>query len=255
MTQSNTKSFTAVGLGPLLPAAVGDTINYNITGTWVGTWALLATDNGGASYYQLDSGTANKASTPVVVKGPDNLAPGSPLQVVFQCQAYTSGTIIAAMNKNEPANTRQVLQCAFAKVGATAGWTAGTAAADTSLAALPQSQTAATLIIPVTGLKIGDVITGAFLLGEIIATSTGDTLDCALHSQLGVAGSITDTNLGSMTQYVSASVNDLFTSKNTKILLTEEHTIVEGESFYLILTGTTAASNSMKIHGAVVNVH
>src|SRR4051812_30812795 len=57
--------------------------------------------------------------------------------------------------------TGQAFQVAMrAKVGTTAGWVIAAANDLPYMATLPASQTSSTLILPIDGLRIGDIITG-----------------------------------------------------------------------------------------------
>jgi hypothetical protein len=256
MTQSNSKSFTATGNGTILNTTVGQQVNYATSGTFVGTWAVRCTDNNGASYTTLATGTGVASGSVVADPSPNHTAsPGARCDVVFQCDAYTSGTIVCALNLTEPATVRGLIQMG-GKVGGTAGFTAGGTAnaADTFLLACPASQTAATAVIPVTGLKAGDIIDSFNLIGEGVFTGTGSTIDVALRSQAATAGVITDALVSSMTQFVSATANVILNAANTKRLLVEETTVAANTTYYLLITVTTAAGDSIKIVGANVNV-
>lgn len=254
MTQSISKSFTATGVSTALRLKSGRKITYSISGTFNAAWSIKQTDNNGETYKTVASGSGTAAASGVVDIIDGNVT-GAQVDTIVSCDAFTSGTMVTSLVVAEQLSEvrGRVMGMAGAKVGATAGWTASSNGADTMVAALPASQTAATLVIPITGLLIGDTITSFYLTGEIIATGTADTLDASLHSQTAAAGVITDASLGSMTQFVSASANGVFNSANTKTILANEATVTEGVSYYLLLTGTTASSNSLKINSAVVN--
>lgn len=256
MTQSNSSSLTGAGKGTTINTTVGQSVAYNISGTFVGTWAVRATDNNGASYTTLATGTGVASGTVLVDPSLNHTAgPGQRSDVVVMCDAYTSGTIVGALTLAEPATVRSVVFTG-GKVGGTAGFTAGGSAnaADTFLLTCPASQTAATAIIPVGPIKVGDVIDSFGLIGEGVFTGTGSTVDVSLRSQTVTAGVVTDALVGAATQLVSATANVVLSTANAGLLLPNETTVAANTSYYLLVKVTTAAGDSVKIVGATVNV-
>lgn len=137
-----------------------------------------------------------------------------------------------------------------AKAGATAGWTVNSGV-DTEYANCPASQTAATLIIPLPGLNPGDTITGFRLNGAVISAGGAVTVDAALHKQVPTSGAVpTDTSIGAITQ-VAVTANALLSSANTRKASLSE-SVADGNTYYLIITVTTAASTSVNLVGATV---
>ena len=261
MKQIVTDSLTAVGKGAVLNVPVGSQVSYNIAGTFVGTVSLYETPNNGGLYKRIAGPfTAGATGTVKVADGfigPQNAVVG----VVLGIDAYTSGTITNTSNLVEGSIPftkllNKIFNVAM-KVGATAGWVASTTGVDSNKATMAASQTAGTLVIPLSGLLPGDVLSSFHLYGGGIFTGTASTLDASLHSCIVSAAGTTvvDTNLQSMTQFVSATANVIFGMANTYTELASEHVVVEGETFYLLLTGTTAAGDSMVILGANVGFH
>jgi hypothetical protein len=139
------------------------------------------------------------------------------------------------------------------RVGATAGWVL--TGIDNSKATIAASQTNSTVVIPVTGLKVGDIITGYSLLGMINAGATGNstTINSALHSVQAVAGSATDTAITNATTSKISTVNAVLNS--TVGGVTGLSVTVAGDTtYYILVTGTTAAGVTASIHGALVTV-
>jgi hypothetical protein len=135
------------------------------------------------------------------------------------------------------------------KVGATAGWVVN-GAADLVQATLPASQSASTLVIPITGLKVGWTITGFRVVAQIESAGGTVTVDAALRAQTNVAADPTDALIGAgMTQ---ASVTADTALSGTKTGLTE--TVVNTKSYYLLITATTAGSTDIRFLGAFVTV-
>lgn len=131
--------------------------------------------------------------------------------------------------------------------GATAGWVI--AGSNTGSAKCPASQTAATFVVPVDGLLVGDVITGFNVYGQI----EGDgavTLDVALRRLTAAAADLTDASVGAITQ-VSTSVDAIVNASKTGL----GEVVEAGESFYFLCTATTAAGTDIDLQGFVVTVN
>ncbi len=82
-------AFTAVGSGPLFRSKAGESFTYTVTGTFVGTWILEKTDNGGKTWTQVATGTSTQAATVINSEKAENYR--------FRCSDYTSGTITATL--------------------------------------------------------------------------------------------------------------------------------------------------------------
>lgn len=136
-----------------------------------------------------------------------------------------------------------------AKAGATAGW-AVRGAANTSLATLPASQTSSTLVVPVHGLKVGDVITGFYLLGQIESAANTVTVDAELRKHTSAAADVADASVASMTQISVTADTAINKSNSRKASLSE--VINEDETLYVLITGTTGLSTDVALQGVVV---
>lgn len=169
---------------------------------------------------------------------------------------YVDGTaIMAATSSGVSSMVRSKTHCinTGSKVGGTAGWTVGGGAVDTGLVATcPASQTASTLVVPVPGLKVGDTITAFYLAGQIESAGNTATLDADLRKLTAVAADVTDASVGAITQ-ISATADTAITSSNsTKSSLAE--VVADGETFYVLLTATTAASTDIALQGVYITV-
>lgn len=140
------------------------------------------------------------------------------------------------------------------RVGATSGWVL--TAIDNSKATLAASQTSSTLVIPITGLKVGDVITAFALLGMINTNNTGNqvTINSALHSVQAVAGSSTDTAIANATTSSVTNANTVFNGTSAGVKSGLSITVAADTTYYILVTGTTAAAVTAAIHGALVTV-
>lgn len=138
-------------------------------------------------------------------------------------------------------NFAEVLQIGTrAKVGATAGWVVAAADNLPYVATLAASQTGSTLIIPINGLRIGDIIAGFTVNAQIESAGGAVTIDGDLRAVTNVAAEPTDASIGTMTQ---VSVTADTASAQAKSGLSE--TVTAGKSYYLKITATTAASTDI----------
>lgn len=87
---SVSKSFTAVGVGPELFVANGESFTYDVSGTFVGTVQLQQFSRGGWTVLA----TATDAASGTLILDALN-KPYARLR--FQCTAFTSGTIVTAL--------------------------------------------------------------------------------------------------------------------------------------------------------------
>jgi hypothetical protein len=144
------------------------------------------------------------------------------------------------------------MQGGFSKVGGTAGWVVA-AADNTNLITMPASLTGSKLIIPVIGLKVGWTITGFHLVGQIESAGGIATLDADLRKHTAAAADPTDASLGTITQLSVTADTKVDSANTTKTLATPE-VIAQDESFYMVLTATTAAATDIALMGGVVIV-
>src|SRR3990167_10408240 len=109
-----------------------------------------------------------------------------------------SGTTVGTLTRTG----RQLILTTGAKVGTTAGATVNHADNVASLFRVPASQTASTVVIPITGLEVGDIVTSFCINGQIESAGNTCTLDAALYRGLGVAADNTNTAItgGGITQ-------------------------------------------------------
>ena len=147
--------------------------------------------------------------------------------------------------------TQQFIQSiAYAKLGASgAGWVIG-AADSTSLATLPASQTDENMVIPITvPLKVGTIITGFTINGQIESAGNTATLDASLRKMTAVDSDFTDAAVGAFTTLTKTADYKVVDGNS---LLNE--TVAADESFYILVEGTTAASTDIAIGGVTITV-
>lgn len=132
------------------------------------------------------------------------------------------------------------------KIGGTAGW-AVNGAANLSEATCPASQTAATLVVPIYGLKVGDTITGFKIAAQIESAGGAVTLDADLRKMTVAAADPTDASVGAITQ-VAVSADTAVAAAKTGLA----EIVAADEWFYILITATTAASTDIRFLGATV---
>lgn len=160
---------------------------------------------------------------------------------------------------NTPASINRTAQVYFvtapgnAKVGTTAGWVVA-AANNTSRVTLPAGVTGGTLVLPiVAALKVGWTITGYYLVGQIESAGNAATLDADLFKLTAAAADLTDESIGAITQ-ISVTADTAVTSANSTKTLASPEVIAADESFYVLITGTTAASTDIDLMGVAIIV-
>lgn len=132
------------------------------------------------------------------------------------------------------------------RVGAGAGFTL---AGNTIAALLPASQTAAKLVIPLPGLRPGDTITKFKILAQIESAGGTVTLDADLRKLTNAAADPVDASVGAITQ-VSVTADTAVAAE--KGSLTE--VVAADASYYILVTGTTAASTDVQVLGALLDI-
>ena len=144
------------------------------------------------------------------------------------------------------AGTRQILiNAQSGKAGATAGWTTAT---NTGSAKCAAGSTAATFVVGIDGLQIGDVITGFTAYGQIEGDAAV-TLDVDLRKLTAAAADLADASVGAITQ-VTTSVDAIVNASKTGL----SEIVGAGESFYFLCTATTASGTDVDLQGFVINV-
>jgi hypothetical protein len=142
--------------------------------------------------------------------------------------------------------------CGNAKVGATAGWviTGGT---NKNSATLPASQTGSTLVIPIEGLQVGDIVTGVAVVGQV--ESAGNTVTAAMDVRklTSAAADLVDASLATDNLGAGVTADTILSAANLGVSgLTE--VMAENEALYVLITATTAGSTDIDLMSLVVSV-
>lgn len=119
---------------------------------------------------------------------------------------------------------------------------------DTGIATIAASQTAATFCIPL-NLKAGDIITSFKLSGQGESAGNAYTVDADLRATTAAAADLTDASIGSITQ-IAKSADYKIADAKTGL----SHTVISGNSYYVLVTVTTAAATDVALQGVEVTV-
>lgn len=131
---------------------------------------------------------------------------------------------------------------------ATVGWVV--TGADKGLATLAQSATADTLVIPISGLLEGDVISAFTVRGQLESGGNTATVDADLRKLTPAAGGTADASIGAITQISKTADYEIDDSKT----LAASETIASGETLYLLVTATTAAATDIELSAIELTV-
>lgn len=145
----------------------------------------------------------------------------------------------------EPVSMATRMATNMKKLGSSAGWSANPAA-NTDESTCPISQTAAELVIPLTGLRIGDRITSFWPVGQVVSVAAC-TVDVSLRKITGAAADLVDASVAAITQ-VSTAVNLELGTAHAKTGLSSE-VVGADETFYFLITATTDGDATIGLIG------
>lgn len=269
---------TAVGVSQVLTVAPGRSVTYSATeSTFVGIATFERSRNGGASWETIESATDASMVGGTLVNN-TRADEWFRFRVVQNGESAVSGTLSVSvadvartmLEYRNPDNTvlfklteegidtaRRISQkritnaAGQAKAGATAGWVVA-AGADTALVTCPASQTGATLVVSINGLKVGDTITGFHLVGQIESAGGTVTVDADLRKHTAAAADVSDASVGAITQ-LSVTADTIMSASNTRKASLSE-VVAADETFYVLLTATTAALTDIALQGVALEV-
>jgi hypothetical protein len=149
--------------------------------------------------------------------------------------------------------TAQTYTFTDAKLGSTgSGWVVN-AAADLWSSTCPASQTSETLIIPVSGLHVGDIITGGNLVGQVESAGGSVQINIELRKLTAAAADLTDATVSDIVRATAITADAILSVSNTT-LGTMNETVGADETFYFLVTATTAGSTDIALQGAQLKV-
>ena len=239
---TTSKSFTAKSAGTALLLKPTETANYSLSGTFDQVLQLEKSRDGGQTWeivVSKDGVAASGSTTNLTSKA--FLLRWSSVSV-----GGTPGTAVTSI-ATKTVGEKRIVGVDGAKVGATAGWTVN-AAANTSLATCAAGETGATLVLPIPGLKVGDVVKGFNIIGQIESAGGAATLDADLRVHTAAAADVADASVGAIAQV--AVTADTLLSEDTAGVVLADRKIAEGETLYCLLTATTASATDIAIQGA-----
>ncbi len=239
-TQIWTKGGDLVSASPLVLGTDGN--YFDVTGVvgfsqitcTAGTWFML----------QFDDALTMTDGANLDLGGADIITAAGDRGIFFAVATDTAELVVPFVHE-----ARQRLINTGAKIGTTAGWTIQTNDNLGLIATCPASRAAATLVIPIPGLKVGNKITAFSVVGQIESAGNTVTLDADLRKHTAAAGDVTDASVGAITQ-ISVTADAIISSSKTG--LTE--VVAADETFYVLLTATTTALTDIALQGITVTV-
>lgn len=179
--------------------------------------------------------------------------PNAPGQYRLLCSGYTA-TITYVIGDYLSDGKREfiILPASGGKVGATSGWVPA-GATDLALATLPAAQTAATLVVPVRGLKVGDVIKSFSANGQIESAGNTASITVALKKTTAAAADVTEGTVATA-DALSVTADAIISDTNCYKEVTTPDVVAKDETFFFLITATTAASTDIALQSLVLEV-
>jgi hypothetical protein len=185
----------------------------------------------------LDLGTAGKSFGAIVADGAVDFNSTANIQGALTLQAGLVRT------------GQEYIINSGGRPGATNGWLT-TGSANLMNYTLPASETTtATLVIPVSGLHVGDTITAWKLVGQIESAGNTVEMDGDLRKITTVEAGNSDASVGAITP-IDVTADTAVAAAKTG--LTE--VVAANESFYVLVSATTASSTDIDLQGITVTV-
>jgi len=243
-----TKTFSAVGSDDSISVAHGGKVYYSVTGTYAGTVKLEQSFDKGASWSTAVAVIADTVASGTI--DPVNHRNRDRVLYRWTSSVYTSGSPATTVLEIPAQQQTKVFNAGvLSKVGGAAGFVVG-AASNICLATCPASQTAAKLVIPLSGFKTGDLITSAGLIGQIESGGNAATVDLEIRKHTAAAADVADASVATATQ-LSVTADTIMSASNIGISnLAEE--VTADVTYYAIVTVTTAASTDIALQGISV---
>jgi hypothetical protein len=164
------------------------------------------------------------------------------------------------LDEGEPEDVDYVLQSLIggnrvllntaAKAGATAGWAVNAAGNTGILATLAAGRTANTLVVPVAGLNVGDVIAGYYPVGQVESAGNTASITFELRKLTAAAADVVDASVA--TTGAVAFTADGILGRITSFAENVNATVADGESYYFLVTATTGASTDIALQGIML---
>jgi hypothetical protein len=138
------------------------------------------------------------------------------------------------------------------KVGKNSGWVIANTS-NIALVTLGSSSTGATLVIPLIGLDVGDIINSFYAVGQVESSGNTASITVELRKMTAAAADVSDETVNT-TGAVSFTADAIISSSNVSKTLTTPETVGADELFYFLVTGTTASSTDIALQGISINI-
>lgn len=151
------------------------------------------------------------------------------------------------MNERFPGVIKRMYQ--QAKVGGTAGWTVN-AGVDTFMSTCAASAANGTLIVPLTGLEVGDKIVGHHMVGQIESGGNAVNVFAKLYEFVPAAAASAAAVLAGTTGPTVTAIADAVISENNSlhVIGSANHVVVNADKgYFAIIDAVTLASTDIEL--------
>lgn len=245
-------SFEEAGVSGELTVQPGKAADYSVSGTFTGFITLQRSDNGGATWETVVAGAEDTGFSGQVRNESKGDQRYRYLAEDTDGETAMTGTAVTTLGDANLDAEKVIYNAgALAKAGTASGW--ATAAEDSkSLATLAASLSDKVLVVPITGLKVGDRITGFHLIGQVESGGNDVVIDAALTRHTSAAADVSDTTVASMAQLTVAADTVLSKTNTRKAALDEM--VTEDRTHFVLITATTLGSTDIALQGVAVEV-
>lgn len=243
--------FTTAGAGASFSVEPGASLDYSASGTFTGFISLQRSRNGGATWETVVAGAEDTGFSGTVKNESTAQERYRFLAEDTDSETAITGTISVSLG-DAPSGAKRVYNAGvLAKAGTSSGW--ATAAVDAlSLATLAASLASKVLIVPITGLKVGDKIVGFHLVGQVESAGNNVVIDAELRKHTAAAGDVADASVAAMAQLTVAADTVLSAANTRRASFTE--IVGANETFYVKITGTTLGSTDIALQGVALEI-
>jgi hypothetical protein len=255
-----TKTFSAAGVSLAQLVQPGESFTYSLSSA--GHTGQLVIESSTDNFATLrreasHTGTAGSLTTASATLINET---NKPRQYRAKSLTFTSGNITATLNDVTPKASqapvkidRKIIFSAAgrSKVGGTSGFVVA-AADNIALVTCPASQSGSKLVVPLSGLRPGDIIRGFHLIGQVESGGNTATVDAQLRVMKAAAADVTDALVGSITQ-ASFTADGILSATNTRKAGLNQP-VAEDETYYVLITVTTAAATDIALQGVALEV-
>ena len=108
------------------------------------------------------------------------------------------------------------------------------------------------MVIPITGLVVGETITGLYATGQVESAGGAVTLDVELRKHTAAAADVADASVASITQ-LAAAADTIISATNSRAADLSE-VVGVNETFYVLVTATTAGSTDIALQSITLEI-